>query len=55
MNLENFIFDQTGRFSGQQRRSYETSRGRAGEPVERPTSNVEHRTSNVDGAALYLF
>ena len=23
--------------------------------IERPTSNIEHRTSNMDGAALYLF
>ena len=49
-----FFFDNTGRFSGQGRRSYETPPGRNIEKIEHRTSNVEHRTSNIDGAALYL-
>ena len=35
--------------------SYETSGGRNSEQIERRTSNVQLRTSNIDGAALYLF
>ena len=31
---------------------YETSRDRNREQIERPTSNVQHRTLNIDGAAL---
>jgi hypothetical protein len=33
---------------------YEISPGRNSEKIERRTSNAQHRTSNMDGAALYL-
>jgi hypothetical protein len=35
--------------------SYKTSRSWNGELIERRTSNVQLRTSNIDGATLYLF
>jgi len=35
--------------------SYETPRGRNSEQIERRTSNVQHRTLNIDDAALYQF
>ena len=35
--------------------SYEASMACNSDQIERPTSNIEHRTSNMDGAALYLF
>jgi hypothetical protein len=35
--------------------SYESSLGRNREMIERRTSNVQHRTSNIDDAALYRF
>jgi hypothetical protein len=34
---------------------YETSRGRNSEKIERRTSNVQHRTLNIDDATLYRF
>jgi len=34
---------------------YEIPPGRNSEQIERRTSNVQHRTSNIDGAALYRF
>jgi hypothetical protein len=34
---------------------YETARGWNSELIERGTSNVQHRTSNIDDATLYLF
>jgi hypothetical protein len=41
--------------SGQRRRLIETPPGLGRKQVERRTSNFQHRTSNIDGAALYLF
>ena len=35
--------------------SYETSRGRNSEQIERRTSNAQHRTLNIDDATLYRF
>jgi hypothetical protein len=35
--------------------SYETTPGQNSEKIERRTSNVQHRTSNIDDATLYLF
>ncbi len=35
--------------------SYETSYSWNSEKIERRTSNVQHRTSNIDDATLYLF
>jgi len=35
--------------------SYETSRGRNSEKVERRTSNAQHRTLNIEDATLYRF
>ena len=34
---------------------HDTPRVRNSEKIERRTSNVQHRTSNNDGAALHLF
>ena len=57
--FQSFFFDQTGRFSGQRRRSYETSyeipSGRNIDQIERRTSNAQHRTLNIDDATLYRF
>ena len=35
--------------------AYETSHGWNNEKIKRRTSNVQHRTSNIDDATLYLF
>jgi hypothetical protein len=48
------IFDQTGRFGSRRPGSHETPLGRNSEKIERRTSNFQHRTSNIDDAALYL-
>ena len=40
---------------GQRLRSYETSRGRNSEQIERRTSNAQHRTLNIDDATPYPF